>query len=82
MTNNESEKETEESEIKESPLPRQKIEKKYQKALFWLLSIGNNTAQLLILNIVQYFAAWITGSKMVLGFVSAIRSFTGSVFQG
>ncbi|MCK5046744.1 MAG: hypothetical protein KAS22_09205, partial [Candidatus Heimdallarchaeota archaeon] len=49
-----------------------KIEPK-QKKLFWLISTGSNSSQLILLNFFQYFAAKIV-TQGVLGYVTAIRN--------
>jgi MFS family permease len=52
-----------------------------QKKLFWLISIGNNSAQLVLLNFFQYFAAEIVREGL-LGFLTAIRNLVTALFQG
>ncbi len=56
-----------------------KIEQSQMK-LFWLISIGNNSSQLIILNFFQYFAATIV-TQGVLGYVTAIRNLLTALFQ-
>ncbi|NHJ86082.1 MAG: MFS transporter, partial [Asgard group archaeon] len=55
---------------------------KTQKGLFWLISIGNNGSQLILLNFFQYFAVAVGVKEGVLGFVTAIRNLLGAVLQG
>ena len=54
---------------------------KPQKGPFWLISIGYNSANLLLLNFFQYFAAAIV-REGVLGFITAIRNLFSALFQG
>ena len=68
------------SEIEEAEVSEEKIEPK-QKKLFWLISIGNNSAQLVLLNFFQYFAAEIVREGL-LGFLTAIRNLVAAIFQG
>jgi len=56
-----------------------KIEPK-QKKLFWLISTGSNSSQLILLNFFQYFAAKIV-TQGVLGYVTAIRNLLTALFQ-
>ncbi|HUT80092.1 MAG TPA: MFS transporter [Candidatus Bathyarchaeia archaeon] len=56
--------------------------KKNQKGLFWLISIGNNGSQLILLNFFQYFAVAVGVKEGILGFVTAIRNLLGAVLQG
>ncbi|MFW9922875.1 MAG: MFS transporter [Candidatus Thorarchaeota archaeon] len=53
-----------------------------QKKLFWLVSIGNNSSQLILLNFFQYFAAEVGVSQFVMGFLTAIRNLVTALFQG
>ncbi len=55
---------------------------KPQRKLFWLLSIGSNTSQLILLNFFPYFAAEVGVTPSVMGFLTAIRNLVGALFQG
>ncbi|MHA1556022.1 MAG: MFS transporter [Candidatus Heimdallarchaeota archaeon] len=55
---------------------------KPQRKLFWLLSIGSNTSQLILLNFFPYFAAEVGVTSTVMGFLTAIRNLVGALFQG
>ncbi len=55
---------------------------KPQRKLFWLLSIGSNTSQLILLNFFPYFAAQVGVTSTVMGFLTAIRNLVGALFQG
>lgn len=70
----------ESDEINEIEASDEKTEPK-QKKLFWLISIGNNSAQLVLLNFFQYFAAEIVREGL-LGFLTAIRNLVGALLQG
>jgi MFS family permease len=65
------ENETEENSLKVEPK---------QKKLFWLISTGSNSSQLILLNFFQYFAANIV-TQGVLGYVTAIRNLLTALFQ-
>ncbi|MBN1327862.1 MAG: MFS transporter [Candidatus Heimdallarchaeota archaeon] len=56
--------------------------KKNQKGLFWLISIGNNGSQLILLNFFQYFAVAVGVKEGILGFITAIRNLLGALLQG
>jgi MFS family permease len=68
------------SDVDEPETSDEKTEPK-QKKLFWLISIGNNSAQLILLNFFQYFAAEIVREGL-LGFLTAIRNLVAALFQG
>ncbi|HUU79031.1 MAG TPA: MFS transporter [candidate division Zixibacteria bacterium] len=53
-----------------------------QKKLFYTISIGSNSSQLILLNFFQYFAAEVGVTQTVMGFVTAIRNLLGALFQG
>ncbi|MHA1221229.1 MAG: MFS transporter, partial [Candidatus Heimdallarchaeota archaeon] len=57
-------------------------DKKQQKGLFWLISIGSNGSQLILLNFFQYFAVAVGVKLRVLGFITGIRNLVGALFQG
>ena len=69
------------SDTKESGEEEEKNEKS-QSSLFWLVSIGTNSSQLILLNFFQYFAAEVGVSQSILGFVTAIRNLISAIFQG
>lgn len=51
-----------------------------QKKLFWFISTGSNSSQLILLNFFQYFAAEIV-TQGILGYVTAIRNLLTALFQ-
>ncbi|NHJ84438.1 MAG: MFS transporter [Asgard group archaeon] len=61
---------------------KQDAKEKKQKGLFWLISIGNNSSQLILLNFFQYFAAAIGVREGLMGFLTAIRNLVGALLQG
>lgn len=56
------------------------IPKLKQKKLFWLISTGSNSSQLILINFFQYFAAEIV-SQGILGYLTAIRNLFSALFQ-
>ncbi|MHA1531976.1 MAG: MFS transporter, partial [Candidatus Heimdallarchaeota archaeon] len=51
-----------------------------QKKLFWLISTGSNSSDLILLNFFQYFAANIV-TIGILGYLTAIRNLSKALFQ-
>jgi MFS family permease len=62
---------TEEEQVKTEPK---------QKKLFWLISTGSNSSDLILLNFFQYFAANIV-TLGILGYLTAIRNLLKALFQ-
>jgi len=60
----------------------EKQAEKPQRKLFWLISIGSNSSQLILLNFLTYFAAEVGVSQTLMGFITAIRNLIGALFQG
>ncbi|NHJ31480.1 MAG: MFS transporter [Asgard group archaeon] len=57
----------------------EKVEPK-QKKLFWMISTGSNSSDLILLNFFQYFAANIV-TLGILGYLTAIRNLLKALFQ-